>query len=196
MKDIVDANARHLEAEGHTTSAGALDMLMGMVGSFEQAHERPGALTLANDPELSTGFNYLRRGRVTVTAPAWATAGETETIDRMATIMSVLALDLHAACLGGVAVAQVSSEATYPAGEHAVPRSVGDLLGCGQGAAVFDPLPRQLLAVSLDSRDTNEQRSPASTASPASPGFEPQAERASTASSAARDITESCGSAV
>ena len=56
MSDIVDASARDLEAEGHTKSAGALDMLMGVVGGLVAMQERPGALALTDQPELTADF--------------------------------------------------------------------------------------------------------------------------------------------
>lgn len=58
MKDIMGAGTRGLAAEGHTKSAGALDMLMDVVGSFEKSHERPRALSIANHPELAAAFNF------------------------------------------------------------------------------------------------------------------------------------------
>ncbi len=57
MSGFIDASARDIEAEGHTKTAGALGMLMGMVSSLAALHERPGALTLADHPELTTAFN-------------------------------------------------------------------------------------------------------------------------------------------
>ncbi len=68
MTGVADASIRDLEAEGHAKTAGAIDMLMGLVGSFEKAHERPGALTIANHPELSTAFNIYGEDPSTVGA--------------------------------------------------------------------------------------------------------------------------------
>lgn len=56
MHGIVGTATEDLEAEGHTKSAGALDMLMGLVGGLAAAHERPGALALADQEELMAAF--------------------------------------------------------------------------------------------------------------------------------------------
>jgi len=57
MKALVNQKARGAEALGYTKTAGALDLLIDLTSGFLAREERPGALTLPDQPELMAEYN-------------------------------------------------------------------------------------------------------------------------------------------